>query len=324
MISIIIPVYKAEKTLEDTVRSALAQQTETEIILIDDGSPDGCPALCDELAAAYGNIRVIHQKNGGICRARNAGIEAAEGEWLLFLDADDQLTDGAAAYMLATAAAAGAQLVAGSFDDLRHPSGSQPEEKLTVCRGSETIDAFYRNIGNCYGSPVWSKLFHRSIVGRFLNELRYGEDVLFNQEAFARAGCAVITNRRLLLYRRGDRGSATNIYFRGKHRSYVDSYLKMNENAEKQGASSAQRAELRRHFIRTILNCMLALYISGLTAAEKRAEYRRIAGDPDVTRAVRAWQPAGAKERLMKWALAGPRVGTLMLLSRLESGRQGM
>lgn len=73
MISIIIPVYKAEKTLEDTVRSALAQQTETEIILIDDGSPDGCPALCDELAAAYGNIRVIHQKNGGICRARNAG-----------------------------------------------------------------------------------------------------------------------------------------------------------------------------------------------------------------------------------------------------------
>jgi glycosyltransferase involved in cell wall biosynthesis len=91
-ISVIIPVYKVEAYLEKCVMSVLCQTYQClEIILVDDGSPDGCPALCDELAQRDGRIQVIHKENGGLSSARNAGIEAATGDYLFLLDSDDYI-----------------------------------------------------------------------------------------------------------------------------------------------------------------------------------------------------------------------------------------
>lgn len=90
LISVIIPVYKVEAYLCPCVESVLAQTYQNiEIILVDDGSPDNCPRICDEYAASDPRIRVIHKENGGLSSARNAGIEAAKGEFLAFLDSDD-------------------------------------------------------------------------------------------------------------------------------------------------------------------------------------------------------------------------------------------
>lgn len=90
MISIIIPVYKAEAYLNACVESVLCQTYQNfEIILVDDGSPDNCPQMCDDFVARDARIRVIHKANGGISSARNAGINAAKGEYLAFLDSDD-------------------------------------------------------------------------------------------------------------------------------------------------------------------------------------------------------------------------------------------
>ena len=91
-LSIIIPVYNAEKTLDRCVESILVQEfRDYEIILVDDGSPDGCPEICDRWAEKDGRIRVIHKENGGPGDARNAGIDAATGEWLSFIDCDDAI-----------------------------------------------------------------------------------------------------------------------------------------------------------------------------------------------------------------------------------------
>ena len=91
-ISIIVPVYKTERFLSACIASILAQTfTDFELILVDDGSPDSCPALCDAAAAKDSRIRVIHQKNRGLSGARNAGLDAAEGEWIAFVDSDDML-----------------------------------------------------------------------------------------------------------------------------------------------------------------------------------------------------------------------------------------
>ena len=88
--SVIVPVYKAEAYLRDCVDSVLCQTfRDFELILVDDGSPDGCPAICDEYAAKDSRIRVIHQANGGVSAARNAGMRAASGAYLAFLDSDD-------------------------------------------------------------------------------------------------------------------------------------------------------------------------------------------------------------------------------------------
>lgn len=89
-ISIIIPIYNVEKYLPACVESILQQTYKNlEVILVDDGSPDRCPVICDELAQKDDRIRVIHQKNKGLSGARNTGIDNAQGDYLIFVDSDD-------------------------------------------------------------------------------------------------------------------------------------------------------------------------------------------------------------------------------------------
>ena len=91
-ISIIVPVYKVEKELDRCVQSLLKQTYKNlEIILVDDGSPDRCPLLCDEYAQKDNRVRVIHKKNGGLSDARNVGLKSATGEYVLYIDSDDYI-----------------------------------------------------------------------------------------------------------------------------------------------------------------------------------------------------------------------------------------
>lgn len=91
LITIIVPIYNVERFLDDCVESIINQSYRNiEIILVDDGSPDQCPQLCDEWTLKDSRIRVIHKKNGGLSSARNAGIKEASGDYLYFLDSDDR------------------------------------------------------------------------------------------------------------------------------------------------------------------------------------------------------------------------------------------
>lgn len=90
LLSIIIPVYLVEETLQRCVKSILQQTfTDWELILVDDGSPDGCPALCDEYCQQDDRIKVVHQANGGLSAARNTGLLQAQGSYITFVDSDD-------------------------------------------------------------------------------------------------------------------------------------------------------------------------------------------------------------------------------------------
>lgn len=89
-LSIIIPIYKVEPYLRECLDSIATSPLQCwEAILIDDGSPDGCPQICDEYAAKDKRFRVIHQENAGVAAARNAGLDVAQGEWAWFVDSDD-------------------------------------------------------------------------------------------------------------------------------------------------------------------------------------------------------------------------------------------
>ena len=95
LISVIVPVYRCADTLERCVQSVLAQDfADWELILVDDGSPDQSGALCDAFAARDSRITALHQKNGGASAARNAGLNAAQGTYIDFLDSDDLLAPG--------------------------------------------------------------------------------------------------------------------------------------------------------------------------------------------------------------------------------------
>ena len=89
-ISVIVPVYKVEDCLPACAESLLGQTfTDFELIFVDDGSPDGCGALCDGYAAQDSRVKVIHQKNGGLSAARNSGLDIARGETIAFVDSDE-------------------------------------------------------------------------------------------------------------------------------------------------------------------------------------------------------------------------------------------
>ena len=92
ILSIIVPVYKTEQYLDSCVKSIVAQTLQDwEMILVDDGSPDNCPIMCDQYAANESRIKVIHQENGGLSRARNQGILLARGKYIAFVDSDDDI-----------------------------------------------------------------------------------------------------------------------------------------------------------------------------------------------------------------------------------------
>ncbi len=92
--SVVIPIYKVEDCLERCVDSVLGQSFEDfEVILVDDGSPDGCPALCDRYGERDSRVRVLHKENGGLVSARNAGIKAARGRYVCYVDGDDWVSD---------------------------------------------------------------------------------------------------------------------------------------------------------------------------------------------------------------------------------------
>ncbi|MFW5510256.1 MAG: glycosyltransferase family 2 protein, partial [Prevotella sp.] len=96
MISIIIPIYNVEKYLRQCLDSVVNQTYQDwEAILVDDGSSDSSPAICDEYAKKDSRFKVLHQANGGVSSARNIGLNKSHGEWLIFLDADDMLKNNA-------------------------------------------------------------------------------------------------------------------------------------------------------------------------------------------------------------------------------------
>ena len=92
-VSVIVPIYNVEKYLERSVRSILKQSYDNlEVILVDDGSPDNCGNICDALAKEDKRIRVIHKENGGLSDARNAGLDIATGDYIVFVDSDDHIS----------------------------------------------------------------------------------------------------------------------------------------------------------------------------------------------------------------------------------------
>ena len=117
-VSIVVPVYNPGSYFPPCLES-LAEQTifsDIEVVLVDDGSTDGSEALCDEFAARHpGQVQVIHQSNHGLGYTRNAGIESATGEWILFVDSDDAITPDACERLLAAGESSGADMVWGEY-----------------------------------------------------------------------------------------------------------------------------------------------------------------------------------------------------------------
>lgn len=161
LISVIVPVYNVEPYLRKCVDSILNQTYRNlEVILVDDGSPDGCPAICDEYAVIDRRVKVVHKENGGLSDARNAGMAFMSGEYLLFVDSDDLLPVKAIETMLKIAVEENADLVIGGHNRFEEVPALSSETEIFVKQWTpaEAMMDMLRN-----GCASWARLFRREL-----------------------------------------------------------------------------------------------------------------------------------------------------------------
>ena len=207
LISIIVPVYDVERYLQKCIDSILAQTfTDFELILVDDGSPDNCPALCDAAAAKDARIRVLHQKNGGLSAARNAGLDVARGEWIGFVDSDDYISPEMYEILYKAVQSTGADLALCDYVKVDETGALCTQTHVAVPQKSLTGRELLQKAYWTTVQIAWNKLYHRTIFA----QLRYpvgklNEDFFVIPEICLNTQRAVVVPEVLYYYvQRGD------------------------------------------------------------------------------------------------------------------------
>lgn len=185
--SVVIPVYNAEKTIRRCVDSILGQDcSDVEILLVNDGSRDGSGAICEEYANTNQNVRYLPQPNGGVSSARNAGLDAARGEYVLFVDSDDYVADDLFAVLRERIASRPADLL--HFSHASFKDGHVTEHRMMPREytGDELGAALQQAFCDKALNAPWGKVYRRDLIEegriRFPLGISIAEDRLFNME----------------------------------------------------------------------------------------------------------------------------------------------
>lgn len=201
LISVVVPVYRVEKWLHRCVDSLLMQTfRDAEFILVDDGSPDRCGAICDEYAARDDRVRVIHQNNRGLSAARNAGTALAKGRYITFVDSDDWVEPDFLEQMYAVQSSTNADVVVCGYRI--EPEGTllgQVDAEPECFSAEKALEAL------CYQKSMetsaWAKLYRTADARRFLYpEGRLFEDIATTYKFFANAERVAVCGRALYHY----------------------------------------------------------------------------------------------------------------------------
>jgi len=203
MISVIVPVYGVEEYLDRCVQSILNQSyKDYELILVDDGSPDRCPEICDKYAERYDHVRVIHKKNGGLSDARNAGVAQAKGDYVTFVDSDDYVAENYLQTLVGLKEKYQADMsVVGhqKFYKTVYLEKGKKETKEHAYSGMEALkNMLYQNT---LDSHAWALLIPVSYaVGNPFPLGKYHEDELTTYKYYLSADCVAVSEEQLYFY----------------------------------------------------------------------------------------------------------------------------
>ncbi len=345
LVSVIVPVYKVEKYLRQCVESLTGQTLrDIEIILVDDGSPDGCPDLCDKLAQEDSRIKVIHKQNEGLGLARNSGLEKATGKWVLFVDSDDFIALNALEYLVKIGESHDdvdqVRFLSTTFtdDSGQHPhpvtpSGSFIEiqdlkEKLLPILTDIAPLPNEANAGAPSLASAWSAIYRRKIFDesdvRFKSEREYiSEDYVFNIE-FARESRGIIFTPERFYFLRYNPGSLT----RSLRRDRIEKSAFLCQYMQKQ-LEDLGFGLLASH---VAMGCMLGyirahnnhIFDSALPLAEKRKLFLQTAENEYVKRVAKEYRfPRGAFRQKLIFALRRSYFPAL-LFTRLNNFAKGL
>lgn len=205
-LSIIVPVYKVEEYLKDCVNSILNQTfRDFELILVDDGSPDSCPKICDEYSQKFNNVKVIHKQNGGLSSARNAGMKIATGEYISFIDSDDYLASNMYEHVFSIMEKECADIVVVGRCYV-YPNGSkelrEKQNVYEVMDGPKATAIMNTSLLGYFDVAAWDKVYKRSLF----NDVSYpegklSEDWYTTYKVFAKANRIVYDSTPMYYYR---------------------------------------------------------------------------------------------------------------------------
>lgn len=287
-VSVIVPVYKVEKFLERCILSILNQSFMSfELILVDDGSPDSCPEICDRFRSMDTRIKVIHQDNSGVSSARNKGLDLACADYLMFVDSDDYLDHCAIESAYTRIKCDNSDIVVFDYSAI----DSQENEinigktlyKLADARITQTefLGLLQTPIGGFF-VPVWNKIYRKDVFDslRFPNNLRY-EDEFIIHHVVSRCNNISLLGEKLYYYQihqdsfmarenminQVDYGYALiNRFFLAKEqdwREWRDNTVEsLSYNMEKWYKGSEKDKELRKKYLKIRKNTLFLLFDS--------------------------------------------------------------
>jgi len=335
-ISVIVPVYKAEAFLNKCADSILGQTfSDLELILVEDGSPDGSGKLCDAIAAKDSRVRVFHKKNGGVSSARNLGMAEAQGTYLAFADADDWLPPDGLETMYSALKAAGADSAGGAHylaetdGSLRIEPGALPAGVYGPAEIRKGI--VDRLLGERLGKPgevlngfIWRFLFSRDIVRdhEILFDGAYLEDELFLLEYFCHARKLAMVDVPVYYYLQNP-VSVTRRYLS----DYMDTFTRFLAAKEALAKKFSLGETLPLWRENTCWSGLLIAVANEFAAGnpaslgEKRAKVKAICARPEMAQAIRTIRPAdlGRNKQVVADLICKGRFFLLSLLYRFKN-----
>lgn len=205
LISVIVPIYHVEKYLPRCIDSLIHQSyTNLEIILVDDGSPDNCPAICDDYAKRDARIRVIHKENGGLSDARNVGFDRSTGEYVAFIDSDDYIHPQMLEILYQLLLEKHSEIAVCNFQPFSSetvPKSSFEEIQIESLSGMDAAKRLYQREYATQAVVAWDKLYRRHIIAknRFIVG-KFNEDEFFSYKALMQASRVTFTSQKLYYY----------------------------------------------------------------------------------------------------------------------------
>ena len=257
-ISVIVPVYNVEPYLDRCVQSIVDQTyTNLEIILVDDGSPDNCPAMCDAWAEKDSRIKVIHKENDGVSDARNAGIQLSSGEYIVFIDSDDSASPLMITEMISNKN--NGTVVVGYSNDVQ-----------LLVNEKTTIPLYHPKdlVAARGGAFCWGILYSASIIQtldlQFDNDLDNLEDVVWNAIYFRYVDDIIFLDAPLYFHFNNPNSITSQCVDRKwQCRSWVLAYSSILKSAEPLSFSKSQIYGIRKELRRCINNIHAELRLTG-------------------------------------------------------------
>ena len=288
-LSIIVPVYNTEKYLSGCLNSLLDCKTnEYEIILVDDGSSDSSPALCDRYAERFDHIRVIHQKNAGLANARNACVRIAVGEFLTFVDSDDTVDAGYADSVLEHIKRNDDIIVYGyrvDYTQTQQIKKKQLKEMPSVDAATAVRELEENGCFNMVCMKVYrNRLLQEQPQTLFIPHTEPGEDLIFNCECFMKAKSISLVNESFYHWIRRGEDTLANCFrddLYEKNRMFIDY---RNRLYQVLGMDDSQFSLLSKGNLTYIFSCIPNMYRKGHIFSKDRrmAFYREILDSKDV------------------------------------------